>query len=66
MSNITSGIGLPGILTVVFVVLKLCGVIKWSWWWVVAPLWGPLGLLILVMGVLFIGAVFLDWKWFDK
>lgn len=29
-----------------FVVLKLCGVISWSWWWVTAPLWGPMALLL--------------------
>lgn len=34
------GIGLGGVLFVVFLVLKLTGVIAWSWWWVTAPLWG--------------------------
>ena len=29
----------PGLLTVVFVVLKLCGVVDWSWWWVLSPIW---------------------------
>jgi hypothetical protein len=29
------------ILFIVFLVLKLCGVITWSWWWVTAPLWIP-------------------------
>lgn len=24
----------------IFLVLKLCGTIDWSWWWVTAPLWG--------------------------
>jgi hypothetical protein len=31
--------GLPGVLFVVFLVLKLVGVIDWSWWWVTSPLW---------------------------
>ena len=26
-------------LTVLFVALKLLGVIDWSWWWVFAPVW---------------------------
>ena len=42
MSNSSSGssaIGLPTLLTVAFVVLKLCKVIDWSWWWVLSPLW---------------------------
>lgn len=33
------GIGFPGLLTVLFIALKLCGVIDWSWWWVLCPLW---------------------------
>ena len=36
----SNGIGLSGVLFVVFLVLKLTGVISWSWWWVTAPLWG--------------------------
>lgn len=35
----SSGIGFSGLLTVAFVVLKLCHVIDWSWWWVLSPLW---------------------------
>lgn len=30
-----------GVLIIVFVVLKLVGVIDWSWWYVPLPLWGP-------------------------
>lgn len=33
------GIGFFGLLTIAFIVLKLCGVISWSWIWVLAPLW---------------------------
>ena len=33
------GIGFTGVLTVAFIVLKLCGVIKWSWLWVLSPIW---------------------------
>lgn len=33
---------LLGVLFVVFLVLKLVGVIAWSWWWVAAPIWVPL------------------------
>lgn len=32
-------IGFAGLLTIVFIILKLCGVIAWSWWWVLSPLW---------------------------
>ena len=33
------GVGFAGLLFMVFLVLKLTGVIDWSWWWVTAPLW---------------------------
>jgi len=44
----SSGIGIVGVLTIVFVVLKLVGVITWSWWWVLSPLWISLGLWLVV------------------
>ena len=34
------------LLSVAFIVLKLCGVIKWSWWWVLSPIWLPVTLLV--------------------
>lgn len=43
-----SGLGLLDVLTVVFVVLKLVGVIDWSWWWVVSPTLINIGLIIAV------------------
>lgn len=33
------GISFCGLLTIVFIVLKLCKVINWSWIWVLCPLW---------------------------
>lgn len=38
-SNANGGIGFVGLLTIAFIVLKLCKVISWSWWWVLSPLW---------------------------
>lgn len=38
-SSSSGGIGLSGVLLVVFIVLKLVGTINWSWWWVLSPLW---------------------------
>jgi len=49
------GIGFCGLLAIVFITLKLTGVISWSWWWVTAPLWG--GLAIVCCGALFVAAV---------
>lgn len=33
------GISFAGLLTIVFIVLKLTNNIDWSWWWVLSPLW---------------------------
>ena len=38
-SSNSSGIGFSGLLTIVFIALKLLGVIDWSWWWVLSPAW---------------------------
>jgi hypothetical protein len=42
------GIGLCGVLFIVFLVLKLTGTIAWSYWWIFAPLWIPFGLGFLI------------------
>jgi ABC-type nickel/cobalt efflux system permease component RcnA len=47
-SNAAGGVGFTGLLTIVFITLKLCGVINWSWWWVLSPLWISLGLFLLL------------------
>ena len=44
------------ILFIVFLVLKLTNVINWSWWWITAPLWIPVSI---VLVVLFIAIVIL-------
>lgn len=46
-SNI--GLGLGEVLFIVFLILKLTGVINWSWWWVTAPLWISFGLTLIVI-----------------
>ena len=38
-SSSSGGIGFAGLLTVLFIRLKLTGYIDWSWWWVLCPLW---------------------------
>jgi len=35
----SGGIGFLGLLTILFIGLKLTGYIAWSWWWVLSPLW---------------------------
>lgn len=55
--NTSNGIGLPGVLFVVFLVLKLTGNIDWSWWWVTSPLWIPFALVLSIFGIVFLGVV---------
>jgi hypothetical protein len=50
----SSGIGIFTVVGIVFVILKLVGVIDWSWLWVLAPFW-----ISIVFYVLLIGGVFL-------
>ena len=38
-SSNSHGMSFSSILTLIFIVLKLCGVINWSWWWVLSPIW---------------------------
>ena len=47
--NKSSGINFLELLTVAFIVLKLCGVINWSWVYVLMPLWLPIVLLLLYL-----------------
>ena len=55
-SAATGGVGFSGLLTLVFIVLKLCHVIDWSWWWVLSPIWISFGIAILfVVAVTLIG-----------
>ena len=42
----SGGIGFLGLLTILFIGLKLTGNIAWSWWWVLAPTWVPIALII--------------------
>lgn len=44
------GIGFGGLLAIVFITLKLCGIISWPWVWVLAPLWIPLALVLAFVG----------------
>lgn len=43
----SGGISFLGLLTIAFIVLKLCKVIDWSWGWVTCPVWGPMVLALI-------------------
>ena len=55
----SSGIGLTGVLFVVFLVLKLTGNIEWSWWWVTSPLWIPVALALSFFVIIFFVVILL-------
>ena len=50
-SGASSGIGFCGLLTIVFIVLKICGVISWSWVWVLSPLWISFSLVVIIIAI---------------
>ena len=60
----SGGLGLGGVLTVIFVVLKLCGLIDWSWLWVLSPIWISFGLVLMI--VLFSVICLAISDWIDK
>lgn len=47
-SSSSSSIGFGGLLTIVFIILKLLGKITWSWWWVLSPIWISISLVVLI------------------
>jgi uncharacterized protein (DUF983 family) len=53
-SSSSSGIGFPGLLTVLFIGLKLTGHITWSWVWVLSPLWISALIGLTVLAIVFI------------
>ena len=50
----SSGIGFCGLLTIVFIVLKLLKVINWSWLWVLAPIWIPIIITLIIVIITFV------------
>lgn len=48
----SGGMGFGTVLFLIFLVLKLVGVITWSWWWVTSPLWISFLLFIVIVGVI--------------
>lgn len=54
------GIGFAGLLTIVFIVLKLCKIINWSWIWVLSPIWISAALAILLLVIFIIIAAILN------
>lgn len=49
------GLGFLDILALIFIVLKLTGVIAWSWWWVLSPILIPGGIGVAAVLIMLIG-----------
>ena len=46
--NSSDGLGLSSVLLIVFIILKLCKVINWSWLWVLSPAWISIALYMII------------------
>ena len=49
----SGGIGFCGLLTIVFIVLKLVGIINWSWFWVLSPMIFSISFTVLILLIVF-------------
>lgn len=56
-TTVNGGIGFAGLLTIVFIVLKLLGKITWSWWWVLSPILIEMAVVLLILVFMLILAV---------
>ncbi len=52
-SSSTGGIGFAGLLTIVFITLKLTGFIAWSWLWVLSPIWISIAIALTIVAAYF-------------
>jgi hypothetical protein len=52
--NVSGGMSFSSVLALIFIVLKLCGVINWSWVWVLSPIW-----ITFIIGLIAIGVIYL-------
>ncbi len=48
------GVGIPTVIQIVFIILKVVGVIKWSWFWVLSPTWISILVVIFALLIFFI------------
>ena len=51
-------VGFCGLLTILFIGLKLTGYIDWSWWWVLAPSWVTFAVVFVVLFVALVASAF--------
>lgn len=56
-SSSGGGVGIPTVIQIVFIILKVVGVIEWSWFWVLSPTWLSILVVIFVLLIVFIAKV---------
>jgi len=65
MTEIRGGeVGFGGLLTALFIGLKLTGHIAWSWWWVLSPIWIPVGIALAIIAAVILAVELgkiIDW-----
>jgi len=59
-SSSSSGIGFFGLLTVLFIGLKLTGFIDWSWGWVLSPILIPIGIILGLLAIIVFAKIVSD------
>lgn len=57
----SGGIGFTSLLLLAFIILKLCNVISWSWFWVLSPFWIPASVCVVLLLVICV-LRFLEWR----
>ena len=60
-SSSSGGIGFCGLLTILFIGLKLTNHIDWSWWWVLSPLWIGFAMWAVIVVLFLVGAAIVAW-----
>ena len=48
-----SGLSLPWVLTIIFCVLQFTGLIDWSWYWLISPIWITVGIVLATVTIIF-------------
>lgn len=63
-NNSSSPMAFTSVLALIFIALKLTGYISWSWWWVLAPMYVPILITIIAIGILFLfgGGDWVRWQ----
>lgn len=57
------GLGIVSVLTIIFIVLKLLGVIQWSWIWVLSPIWISALTAVVMFSIILIGGRIKKGRW---